>query len=123
MKHVFGLLFLMLLSTAAFAQGSGSSGGIASARAERPFAITKTVMGKITEIKSSDRLVIVQDSKGKKYEVKIDQKTKFSADAKAEAGSRKDLGFDDLQTGQKVRIVFREVDKTATTLHLRAAKA
>ncbi|MFN7947179.1 MAG: glycosyltransferase 87 family protein [Blastocatellia bacterium] len=124
MKHVFGsLLFLMLLSTAAFAQGSGSSGGIASARAERPFAVTKTVMGKITEVKASGMLVIIEDSRGKKYEVKIDRKTKFSADAKSEAGGKKDLGFDDLQTGQMVKVVFRESDKTATMLQLRAAKA
>jgi hypothetical protein len=124
MKHVFGsLLFLMLLSTAAFAQGSGSSSGIASARAERPFAVTKTVLGKITEVKASGLLVIIEDSKGKKYEVRIDRKTKFSAEAKSEAGGKKDLSFDDLQTGQRVKVVFRESDKTATMLQLRAAKA
>jgi hypothetical protein len=124
MKRIPGLLlFVALLATIALAQGSGSSGGIASARGERPFAVTKTVTGKVTAIKAAEGMIVIEDAKGRKYEVKVDRKTKFSADAKSELGEKKDLTLSDFQTGQTVRLVFREMDKTATMLQLRGAKA
>ncbi|HZS09224.1 MAG TPA: hypothetical protein VFD58_30605 [Blastocatellia bacterium] len=123
MKRTFGLLtFVMLLAPAACAQGSGSSAGISTARAERPFAVTKTVTGKVAEVKASEMTMIVEDGKGKKYELKVDKKTKFSADAKAEMGGKK-ISLDDFQAGQMVKVVFREADKTATMVRLRAAKS
>ncbi len=124
MKRISGLcLFICLLSTAAYAQGSGSSGAISSASAERPFAVTRTVTGKVTEIRIAGKLIVIADHKGKKYELRIDGKTKFRADEKTEFGGRKDLALDDFQAGQEVRIVFRDMDKTAMMVQLRATKS
>ncbi len=118
----FAFLFV-LLSTAALAQGSGSTGSLSTARAERPFAVTRIVLGKVAAIRVNDKLIVIEDSKGKKYEIKTDGKTKFRADDKTEFSGKKNLALDDFQVGQEVKIVFREMDKTAMAVQLRAAKS
>lgn len=114
MKRILAITFFAALtSAAALAQGSGSTAvEKAPTRRERPFAVTKTVLGKITEIKAADSVFIVE-SKGRKYELKVDSRTK------ARTTDRKPMDLADLQPGQQVRVMFRDSDKTATLVQLK----
>ncbi|MGH9768154.1 MAG: hypothetical protein ACREAB_12020, partial [Blastocatellia bacterium] len=73
-RRLFAILSLtFMLSVAAYAQGTGSSG---TPRAggpssdERPFAVTRTVTGAVTEVKDDGKLLVVTDKKGVKHEFK-----------------------------------------------------
>lgn len=120
MQRIFGLcLLVMLMSTVSLAQGSGSS----STKSSRPFAVTKTVIGKITEIKSADKILLVEDRKGNKTAVRIDARTKFSAAPKSELSKKKNLMLDDFETGQMVKIIYRQSDRIATMVQLQPASS
>lgn len=116
MKRMLIVAFFMISGLAtALAQGSGSTSPTISkapAKRERPFAVTKTVLGKITEIKAADSMFIVE-SKGRKYELKVDSKTR------ARTVDKKPMDLVNLQPGHDVRVMFRDADKTATLIQLR----
>ena len=81
------LLLVVLLPAAAMAQGSGSTRGQPDSRSARgqldsrsAFAVTRTVKGTIAEINADDGLLVVEDKKGRRYEFRVDDETKFKAD-------------------------------------------
>jgi hypothetical protein len=108
-----GTLSLVLALPAwALAQGSGSSastgipsGGVSAGTADNPaFAVTRTLTAKITSIDVAKNIIVVEDSKGKKYAFKIEKDTKLKADKKTEFGHKKNLALADFEAGQPVRI-------------------
>ena len=101
----------------AWAQGSGSTrpaasknsgGGGADAGPDLSFMVTRTVKGKIAEIKKDDHgaVVIVEDSEGRRGAVKVNSKTRIKADKKTEYAGKKHISPDDLEVGQIVKITF-----------------
>ncbi|MFN0121492.1 MAG: hypothetical protein ACKV2V_13445 [Blastocatellia bacterium] len=115
MKKIASLLFLVtLLTMSVFAQGSGSSGTMSRGRA---FAVTKTALGKIAEVKTADNILVIADNLGNKTAVRFDDKTKFLA----VPGVRKTVGMTDFQAGQAVRVSYRAADRVATIVQMRKA--
>ncbi len=115
MKRIFGLLLLvMLLSATTFAQGSGSSAQVRKGRSERPFAVTKSITGKVAEVKATDRLIVVSDAKGARHEIRVDDKTRF----RMSPASGRSLALADLKAGQTAKVFFRAADQTATIVML-----
>lgn len=106
-RGVVTFAFLMIvLSVSAFAQGSGSSSSVARAKPERPFAVTKTMMGKIAEINATK--LVLENEHGAKKEFKLDNKTKFRLSEK------KSVKLEEVKPGLRVKVTFREADLTAT---------
>jgi len=108
-----GTLSLVLaLPASALAQGSGSSaptgrpsGGLSTDMPDNPaFAVTRTLTAKITTIDVAKNIIVVEDSKGKQYAIKIEKGTKLKADKKTEFGHKKNLSLADFEAGQPVRI-------------------
>jgi len=63
--------------------------------------------------------------KGKRFDIKLDDKTRFRGDEKTKNEDRQSSGkmtLGDLQAGQMVKVTYRESDSTATQAQLRAAK-
>ena len=73
-----------------------------------PFLVTRTVKGKIFDIKKEDHatVVILEDSHGKRGELKLTSKTHFKADKKTEYAGKKHISVDDLEIGQSVKVTF-----------------
>ncbi len=129
----FALCFLFLalaLPAVSFAQGSGGRtvpsrpiGDITDDRSgPRPFAVTRTVTGKINEINAEKHLIIVEDKNGKRLEFKLDDKTRFRADKKTEYADKKGLSLGDFEAGQPVKITYLASNNLITELRLRREK-
>ncbi len=91
------LLALFVLPVAAHAQGSGSSGGssrpprdTSAPSPERPFAVTRSVTGKIVEVNQEQGIFWVEDKRGNRHELKLTAKTKVKSDKSKEAMMKKD---------------------------------
>lgn len=121
------VLMLILLSIpAAFAQGSGSvsapsapSTGGGYNGPDSPFAVTKSVSGKIVEIHKE--AVIVELADGSKRLVKLPKALHIKADRDSELAGKKKLAAEDLSEGLPVKVTYRAEDNIA--LEIRVLKS
>ena len=129
-RVAFATLFLaMALPATALAQGSGSTGPAVPNRVgnygdnpQPPFLVTGALEGKVAEIRSDQRLIIIEDKNGKRLQFRLDEKTKFRADKRTEYAGKKDLGLGDFELGQPVRVTYIASNNIATELRLRRVK-
>ncbi len=94
--------FLLLPVVNGFAQGSGSSTPTKSAsktahRAKNNFAITRSVSGRVSSIKSGS--VVVKGKNGKSISLRVTRKTRVGGC---------------LQVGQYVKVIYTPSNRTAT---------
>lgn len=68
--------------------------------------MTRSVQGKLTAIDREQRLISVEDQKGKRLVFRLDERTRFKADKKTELAGRKKLDLADLNEGDPVRVIF-----------------
>jgi hypothetical protein len=87
-----------------------------------PYLVTRSLEGKIAEIKAEQHLVVIEDKNGKRFEVKLNDKTKFKADKKTEFAGKKNLLLSDFETGQPVRVTYLASNNMAVELRLRHVK-
>ncbi len=123
------LLSIMSFPTFLFAQGSGSTAPRPRASdssldypSETPFAVTRSVSGKILQVDTKGNTIVVEDAKGKRYQFKIQADTKFKADKKTELQHRKNIALGDLETGQFVQITYLASNNAPTEVRLRREK-
>ncbi len=119
----FTLTLIILLSTLAFAQGSGSSapsGGQPASlpSSDPPFDVTRTVKGTIASLELEERRLVVEDKKGKRVALKLTDETKYKADKKTELADRKDLSARDFKQGQLVRVLYDTKEEAALEVRL-----
>ncbi len=132
MKRIDIATFVLFLALplAGFAQGSGTmnpprpntSGRDAvseDASGRRPFMVTQSAKVRILDVNADQHLLVVEDEKGERHELKVDSKTKFKADKKTELAEKKNLSVADFRSGQTVKVTFRGSDSTATEIRLR----
>ena len=74
--------------------------------------------GRITGISLAEHRVTVEDGKGKVKTFKLAFDAKMKADKKTERGQKKDITIEDFQTGQQVKVVFRDSDEAAVELKM-----
>jgi hypothetical protein len=130
--HLAGLVLVLVLPWAAFAQGSGSmhppspnpsaSGTIEDTTRLQPFAVTQSARVKIIDVKADQHLLIVEDQDGRHHDLKVDSKTRFKPERKTDRSEKKDLSVADLRTGQVLKVTFRVSDGTATEIQLRKSE-
>jgi hypothetical protein len=118
----------LALPALAHAQGSGTSAvprppDLSGAEAAQPFAVTRSVTGRIARIDAANHLLIIEDDKGKHYELKLAKGTHFKADKKTELAGRKKLTIDDFEIGWAVKVTYLASDSTITELRLRKVKS
>ncbi len=95
-----GTLLAFTASTV-LAQGSGTP----IRKAADPYSVTKNITGSIEEINRAEGTFVVLDERnGKRWMFKAGEKTKYRADKSL---AKPDLGWSDLQEGQRVRISFK----------------
>lgn len=127
--HLAGLVFVLALPGAAFAQGSGSvhpprpnpsaSGAIEDTTSLHPFAVTQSAKVKVIDTKADQHLLIVEDQDGKRHDLKVDSNTRFKPERKKDLSEKQDLSVADLRPGQALKVTFRISDGTATEIQLR----
>jgi hypothetical protein len=101
-----------LSSDVSAGQGSAPTG----AGLEGAFTVTRSVTGRIVTFDANARRLSLEDDKGRSFSFVLGKETKFRADRQTSFGNRKDLSFDDLAEGQRVRVTFRGADNTVTEL-------
>lgn len=121
------LMFIFALPIASLAQGSGSSGPPPSPSSigdwnQGSFDVTRSVKGKIVEVAKDKQTVTVEDKTGKRFAVKVGEKTKFKADKKTELAGRDDITLGDFEIGQPVKVTYIASNSMATELKLLRAK-
>ncbi len=121
------LSLVLALPAWALAQGSGSSaprrGGIAPDADAPAFAVTRTLTGKVASVDAVKNIIVVEDSKGKKYSIQLDKSTKLKADKKTEYAHKKNLSLADFETGQPVRITVLASNGMAIEVRMVKEKA
>ena len=121
---IFTVLFTWFLTTAAFAQGSGSSEPIGQpsfpAGREGAFLITRTVKGTIADINADELQLVVEDKKGRRIALGLTTETEYKAAKKTELADKKDLTARDFHAGQPVRVQY--VVETETAVEVRLLK-
>ncbi len=128
LARIAALFSIMSLPTILFAQGSGSTApppGMDTRLdypSETPFAVTRSVSGKILRVDTKEKTIVVEDAKGKHYQFKIQADTKFKADKKTELQNRKNILLGDFETGQMVRITYLASNNAPTEIRLRREK-
>lgn len=107
-KHL-ALATILLRSSFTLAQGSGST-------STNDFKMTRSMEGKIVEIKADDSLVVIEDKQGERHSLLFTTETKIAAAKSGDGGPA--LKLAELKAGQKVKAVFRSSDSHAVTLKL-----
>ncbi len=109
---------ILFVSSLAFAQGSGSTGGSVAPKGSiastDDFKVTRSLEGKIAEIKSDEKLVVIENKKGERYNLKFTDETKIASLKTGDGGAA--LKWADLKAGQNVKAVFRPSDSHAVAL-------
>jgi hypothetical protein len=108
------VVVIVLAGSLAFAQGSGSTGGSADSRDE--FKVTRSLEGKVTQVKAEDNVIVIQDNNGERHNFHFTDQTEITS-SKNETGS-KSLKVSALKAGEKVKVVFRASDSHAVKLRL-----
>lgn len=104
---------LLVATGLCYAQGSGSTEPprttIPTYDAQ-PFQVTRNVQGALIAIDQENRLIAVEDKKGKLFKFRLEDGAKFKADKKTEFGGKKKLMLADFKAGDPVRVVFTPDD-------------
>lgn len=108
------VVVIVLAGPLAFAQGSGSTGG--SAASSDDFKVTRSLEGKVTQVKAEDNVIVVEDKKGERHNFHFSDQTEITS-SKNEAKS-KSLNVSALKPGDKIKVVFRAADSRALKLRL-----
>jgi len=131
------LLTIFVLPALAFPQGSGvappsgdSVATVLNAEAlqndptsQNPFAVTRTVLGKVTMIGRENRLIVVEGKDRKSYAFRLGDKLRLKAEKGTEFAGKKDILLSDFEAGQFVKLTYIAANKTVTELKmLRALK-
>ncbi len=123
------LMLAMALPIMALAQGSGTAPppsinrGMIDAPTTSPFAVTRTVTGKVAELNAEKHLVVIEDDKtGKRIEFKVDSKTKYAADKHTEFTGKKNILLSDFEIGRPVKITILASNGAVTEVRLRHVK-
>jgi hypothetical protein len=114
------LLTVLIASTLALAQGSGSSGGATSA--SRSYSVTRTLDAKILSIDTERNLVSIELDNGERYQLAVHEKTKYKADKKTSLRGKKDLSLSDFEPGQTVKVKYRADSGQVTEVRLKKDK-
>ena len=101
---------VVLIGSAAFAQGSGSTTNSSD------FKVTRTLEGKIAQVKVEDSVIVIEDQKGETHTFNFSNQTEV-ASSKGEKKS-KSFKISSLKPGEKVKVVFRASDSHAVKLKL-----
>lgn len=117
----FAVSAILASSVLAFAQGSGSTapqrsestGNDASAD---DFRVTRSFEGKITEIKTEDKVVVIEGKNGRRQTLHFGDETKIASVKKRPAAPVVKLA--DLKPGQRVKAVFTPSDSHAVEIKL-----
>lgn len=113
----FVVVFTFLAAAALMAQGSGVPG-------KSSFDVSKSLMGKIVEVRLEDKIVVIELEDGKRYAFLIQQKTKLKADKKTTLAAKKKLELTDFEKDQPVKITYRpDKPQEAMELRLRRVKS
>lgn len=129
MKRIQCAAFLLTFAfpILALAQGSGSERQppptASSPLPEKPFEVTRTFAGTISEIRLDSHVLVVEDKSGKRVGFTVDDQTGFKADKKTELEGRKKLKLEDFETGQPVKVTFRASDNKVVEVRLRRIKS
>jgi hypothetical protein len=103
------LLFATSITPVAKAQGSGTIEVPDSIDApDSPFLVTRIATGRIAGIKHDAHftLLLIEDTKGRRGTLKVNSRTKFKADRGTEYAGKKHISPDDLEIGQRIKIIF-----------------
>ncbi len=112
---------ILASSVVAFAQGSGSTapqgsestGNVASAD---DFRVTRSFEGKITEIKTKDKVLVIEGKNGRRQSLHFDDETKIASVKERPSDSSAKLAA--LKPGERVKAVFRPSDSHAVEIKL-----
>jgi hypothetical protein len=110
------LAAVLVVPSAVHAQGSGSSGG----RSLPNFQTSKTFEGKIIEIDAKEGYLVVSLKEGS-FWIEIHEKTKLKADKKTGL-NEKEMTFQDVPVGSRVKLTVRSSDGRLLELRLRELK-
>lgn len=115
MKFVYIAIAVMLLAgPATFAQGSGSDEG--SAASSDSFQVTRSLEGKVTQIKADDRVVVVEVKEGERHSFHMSDETEITSFK--DGADSEPLKVSALKLGQRVKIVFKPEDMYVTKLRI-----
>jgi len=82
------------------------------------FQTTSTIKGRIIGINIAEHRVTVENDKGKIKTFKLIPGAKVKSDKKADVGKTRDLTLEDFQTGQLVKVVYRDSDESVVELKI-----
>ena len=128
----YALLIIVALPAAALAQGSGAeverpaspSRNAELDRADQPFIVYRSMTGKIVEVNAEERVIVVEEKEGgKRYQFRLDRKTKLKADKQTLLSERKELALSDFEIGQLVKVTFIPAEKRVTEVRARREKS
>ncbi len=108
------VVLVVLAGSPAFAQGSGSAEG--SAASSDDFKVTRSLEGKVTEVKAKDNVIVVEDKKGERHNFHFSDQTEITSSKSENKG--KSLNVSALKPGERVRVVFKTSDLHAVKLRL-----
>ena len=119
------LLLVLALPAAAFGNGHDPASipsGPGGYDSRSPFAVTRSLKGKIAGINAEEHHIAIEDKNGKRYVFKVGDNAAFKAGKKTELAGKQNLSLSDFQPGQPVKITYRAADNIVTALRLRRAK-
>ncbi len=115
MKFMYiAVVVIVLAGSLAFAQGSGSTGG--SAVSSDDFRVTRSLEGKVTQVKAEDNVIVVEDKKGERHSFHFSDQTKITSSKNETSG--KSLKVSALKPGGRVKVVYKASDLHAVTLRV-----
>jgi hypothetical protein len=117
----FALSAILASSVLAFAQGSGST---APQRSEPTrnvvwaddFRVTRSFEGKISELKTEDKVVVIEGKNGRRQSLHFSDDTKIRFAKKRSSDSS--VKLTDMKPGERVKAVFRPSDSHAVEIKL-----
>lgn len=115
-------LAVLVFSTLAFAQGSGSTGGGRTPTASRSYSVTRSIEAKIVSIDAERSLVAVELDNGERYQLTVHEKTKYKADKKTSLRGKKKLSLADFEPGQTIKVKYRADSGQVTEVRLKKDK-
>jgi hypothetical protein len=108
------VVVIVLASPLTFAQGSGSTSG--SAASSDDFKVTRSLEGKVTQVKAGDNVIVIEDKKGERHNFHFGEQTEITSSRNEAKG--KTFNVSTLKPGDKIKIVFRASDSQALKLRL-----
>ena len=117
----FAVSAILASSVLAFAQGSGTtapqrSESTANVASADDFRVTRSFEGKITEIKTEDKVVVIEGKNGRRQTLHFSDETKIASVKKRPSAPAVKLA--DLKPGQRVKAVFTPSDSHTVEIKL-----